>query len=126
MLGLKWGGAGAQAIQPAARALVALQQSDGGWGQFATLGSDAYATGQALVALAESGAIKTTDAVYARGVQFLLNTQFEDGSWFVKTRAIALQPLFDIGFPHGTDSWISAAATNWATLALARATTKTS
>ena len=123
---MKWGGADAQAIQTAARALVALQRPDGGWGQFATLGSDAYATGQALVALNESGAIQTTDAVYARGVQFLLNTQFEDGSWFVKTRAIALQPLFDIGFPHGTDSWISAAATNWATLALARATTKTS
>jgi len=126
LLGLKWAGADAQAIQTAARAIVALQQPDGGWGQFATLGSDAYATGQALVALNESGAIKTGDAVYTRGVQFLLNTQFEDGSWFVRTRAIALQPLFDIGFPHGPDSWISAAATNWATLALARATTKIS
>ena len=126
LLGLKWAGGDARAIQTAARALVALQRPDGGWGQFVTLGSDAYATGQALVALNESGVIQTTDAVYARGVQFLLNTQFEDGSWFVRTRAIALQPLFDIGFPHGADSWISAAATNWATLALARATTKTS
>jgi len=30
--------------------------------------------GQALVALAESGALATTDPAYARGVQFLLNT----------------------------------------------------
>ena len=88
--------------------------------------SDAYATGQALVALAESGALATTDLAYKRGVQFLLSTQFEDGSWFVKTRAIALQPLFEIGFPHGRDQWISAAGTNWAAMALARAYTKPS
>jgi hypothetical protein len=106
--------------------LAAEQRPDGGWAQLPTMAPDAYATGEALVALAESGAIKTGDAVYQRGVRFLLKTQFEDGSWFVRTRAIALQPLFDIGFPHGTDSWISAAATNWATLALARATIKIS
>jgi hypothetical protein len=51
-------------------------------------------------------------------VQFLLKTQCEDGSWLVRTRALPLQPLFDIGFPHGNDGWISAAATNWAALAL--------
>jgi hypothetical protein len=126
LLGLGWSGASTLAIQNAGRALAAEQRLDGGWAQLPTMSADAYATGEALVALAESGAIKTSDVVYKRGVQFLLNTQFEDGSWFVKTRAIALQPLFDIGFPHGTDSWISAAATNWATLALARATTKAS
>jgi hypothetical protein len=38
----------------------------------------------------------------------------------VKTRAIPLQPLFEIGFPHGRDQWISAAATNSAAMALAR------
>lgn len=59
--------------------------------------------GQALVALAESGALATTDPAYQRGVQFLLNTQFADGSWLVKTRAIPLQPLFEIGFPHARD-----------------------
>jgi hypothetical protein len=126
LLGLGWSGASASAIRSAGRALAAEQRPDGGWAQLPTMAPDAYATGEALVALAESGAIKTGDAVYQRGVQFLLKTQFEDGSWFVQTRAIALQPLFDIGFPHGTDSWISAAATNWATLALARATIKIS
>ena len=59
-------------------------------------------------------------------MQFLLNTQFADGSWFVKTRAIPLQPPLEIGFPHGRDQWISAAGTNWATMALARAYSKPS
>jgi len=48
----------------------------------------------------------------------LLNTQMEDGSWYVKTRALAVQPYFDNGFPHGVDQWISAAGTSWATMAL--------
>ena len=59
-----------------------------------------------------------SDAAYQRGVQFLLKTQQEDGSWYVKTRALALQPWFDAGFPHGHDQWISAAGTNWAAMAL--------
>jgi ankyrin repeat protein len=126
LLGLGWSGTGKDTIQKAGRALVAEQRADGGWSQLPTLTSDAYATGQALVALAESGALATTDPAFRRGVQFLLNTQFEDGSWFVKTRAIALQPLFEIGFPHGRDQWISAAGTNWATMALARAYLKPS
>ena len=49
--------------------------------------SDAYATGQALVALVESGAITTADPAYKRGAQFLLQPQLADGSWFVSTRA---------------------------------------
>ena len=51
-------------------------------------------------------------------MQFLLKTQLGDGSWWVRSRAIPLQPLFESGFPHGPDQWISAAATNWAALAL--------
>ena len=124
LLGLRWSGASRETMQTAGRALVAEQRADGGWSQLASLTSDAYTTGQALVALAESGVVATTHPVYKRGVQFLLSTQFEDGSWFVKSRAIALQPLFEIGFPHGRDQWISAAGTNWATLALTRAYVK--
>jgi hypothetical protein len=122
LLGLKWANAGPAAIRAAGRGLAALQRADGGWAQLATLESDAYATGQALVALQESGVLSASDPAYKRGVQFLLNTQFADGSWFVRTRAIPLQPPMDSGFPHGRDQWISAAATNWATMALARAT----
>jgi hypothetical protein len=59
--------------------------------------------------------------VYQRGVQFLLNTQLADGSWYVRSRAIPLQPHFESGFSHGRDQFISAAASNWATTTLALA-----
>ena len=119
LFGMHWSNAPKTAIQQAGRALIAEQRPDGGWAQLPTLESDAYATGQALAALVQSGAITATDPAYRRGVEFLLKTQLADGSWFVRTRAIALQPQFDAGFPHGADSFISAAATNWAAMALA-------
>jgi ankyrin repeat protein len=121
LLGLHWSGAKRDAIQNAARTLAREQRSDGGWAQIPSLSSDAYATGQALVALRESGAFEASDPVYTRGVRFLLNTQRADGSWLVKTRALPIQPHFESGFPHGPDQFLSAAATNWATLALALA-----
>jgi hypothetical protein len=46
-------------MQKAGAALVAEQRADGGWSQLRSLTSDAYATGQALVALAESGILAT-------------------------------------------------------------------
>ncbi len=104
--------------QKAAQALLTLQQSDGGWTQLPSLSSDAYATGQALVALHESGALPVSSPAYQRGVRFLLNSQLEDGSWYVHSRALPVQPYFDSGFPHGHDQFISAAATNWAVMAL--------
>jgi ankyrin repeat protein len=119
LLGLYWTDASANLIHSAAKELIATQNADGGWSQIATLRSDAYATGEALVALAESGTVRTGDDVYRKGVQFLLSTQMADGSWYVKSRAIALQPLFDGGFPYGRDQFVSAAATNLATQALA-------
>jgi squalene cyclase len=70
--------------------LLAEQRRDGGWAHPITP-SDAYATGQALVALAESGGVATHDRAYAQGVKFLLSTQLEDGSWFVRTR-VPIQP----------------------------------
>jgi ankyrin repeat protein len=121
LLALGWSRATKSVVQKAGQALVAEQRPDGGWAQLPTMNTDAYATGEALVALAESGVLKPGAAVYKRGVQFLLNSQFEDGSWRIQTRAIPLQPLFDIGFPHGANSWVSAAGTNWATMALVAA-----
>jgi squalene cyclase len=115
---LIWGGGTNAAIRMAAQELLALQRSDGGWGQLSSLESDAYATGQALVALRESRAVALTNPAYRRGIQFLLNSQLEDGSWYVRTRAPAIQPYFDSDFPHGPDQFISAAATNWAAMAL--------
>jgi hypothetical protein len=78
-----------------------------------------YATGQALVALMESDAILSADAAFKNGSQFLLRTQLQDGSWYVKSRTFPFQPYFESDFPHGHDQWISAARTNWATMALA-------
>jgi ankyrin repeat protein len=118
LLGMKWTNAPKDAIDAAARALVKEQRADGGWAQLPTLDSDAYATGQALYALVESGAVMPDDPAYRRGADFLVKRQLSDGSWFVRSRAIPIQPLFDAGFPHGPDAFISAAGTNWAALAL--------
>ena len=118
ILGLIWGGGSQAAIQKTAQELLALQRSDGGWGQLSALASDAYATGQALVALRESRALAVKNSPYRRGIQFLLESQLEDGSWYIRTRALPIQPMFDSDFPHGPDQFISAAATNWAAMAL--------
>ncbi len=119
LLGLKWTGQPADAIRAAARALLSEQRADGGWAQLPSLSSDGYATGQALVALVESRALPETDSVYKRGAQYLIGQQLGDGSWYVRTRALAIQPHFESDFPHGRDQFISAAATNWAAMALA-------
>ena len=117
--GLTWSGAAEGEVRGAARALLALQRSDGGWGGNPHMKSDAYATGGALVALAESKVTKVNDTPYQLGVEFLLSTQFPDGSWHVRSRSIKFQPYFESGFPFGHDQWISAAATAWAAQALA-------
>ena len=119
VLGLHWGDGSRDEVQKVADALIAQQRPDGGWAQLPSLPSDAYATGQVLVALAHSGLVPATHPAYKRGVQFLLKTQAADGSWYVRRRAVALQPHFEAGFPYGKDQFISAAATNWATMALA-------
>ena len=118
LLGLTWARTDKAAMRDTTRTLLTLQRNDGGWSQLPTLQSDAYATGLVLTALAESGSLSTNDAVYLRGTRFLLDTQLGDGSWFVRSRAIPIQPYFESGFPHGHDQFISAAATNWATMAL--------
>lgn len=121
LLGLAWAKKDQLNISAAARSLAAQQRNDGGWAQIPSLQSDAYATGQALVALRESGAMVSEDPVYKRGVQFLMSTQLADGSWYVKSRAMRIQPFFESGFPYGRDQFVSAAGTNWATQALALA-----
>ncbi len=121
LAGLHWSGAGASMVRKAAGALRNKQSADGGWGPTPNLSSDAYATGTALWVLNESGSLKPSDASYQRGVRFLLNTQFEDGSWYVRSRSPKFQPYFESGFPFGHDQWISASATAWAVAALAPA-----
>ena len=82
------------------------------------MGSDAFASGEALYALNAAGKMPVTNPVYQKGIRYLLRAQEKDGSWHVKTRSIWTQPYFDSGFPHGQDQWISAAGTAWATMAL--------
>ncbi len=118
LLGLVWSGAPAHKIEKAKAALIALQRSNGGWGQIPTLDPDAYATGQALYALHAAG-MAPTATTYRRGADYLLRTQLEDGTWFVRTRAFPIQPYFETGFPHGRSQFISTAATGWAAIALA-------
>lgn len=118
LLGLYWSGAPTKEIKASAARLVRTQQADGGWSQMPNLGSDAWATGSALVALHDGSGMKTTDPVYQRGVAYLLRTQFEDGSWWVKTRTWPFQPHFNSQFPHGRDQWISQGGTAWASVAL--------
>jgi ankyrin repeat protein len=121
LLGLSWAGAAKTFVSAAARDLVASQREDGGWAQADAMGSDAYATGQALVALRESGAMATSDRAYRKGLEYLLRTQIDDGSWQVETQSVPIQAYFESGFPYGVNQWISAAATGWAATALALA-----
>jgi hypothetical protein len=118
LLGLAWAAKDSVAVKNATRELLEIQRADGGWADLATLPSGPYSTGEVLVALARAG-LGVRDPAYQRGVKYLLNTQLTDGSWYAKTRSQAVQPYFDVGFPHGTDQWISACATSWATMALA-------
>jgi ankyrin repeat protein len=120
VLGLAWYGKDKEGAQAAMRELLARQRPDGGWSDIDSMESGAYATGRSLVAL-QIGGLPVGDPSYQRGVKFLLSTQQEDGSWYVKSRAMAFQPYFDAGFPHGYDQWISAAGTSWATIALSLA-----
>ena len=120
LMGLAWAGKDKVATRKAMQELLATQRADGGWADLPSMGSSAYATGQSLYALHTAG-LPVTDSVYQRGVQFLLRSQLEDGSWYARSRALGFQPQFENGFPHGNDQWISAAATNWAAMALALA-----
>jgi len=124
LMGLSWANGSAAVIKDAARSLVALQRADGGWNQLPELPSDAYATGQVLYALNVAARMSVTDAVYQKGVKYLLQTQAADGSWLVKTRSIWLQPYFESGFPYGRDQFISAAGTAWACMALTPAASR--
>jgi ankyrin repeat protein len=119
LLGLVWSGAPAADVVNQGRRLKALQKPDGGWAQLPAMNSDAYSTGQAIYALRAAGG-SNNDSVHRKGVAYLLRTQLDDGTWFVRSRAtIPIQAYFESGFPHGTDQFISAAGTSWAVMALA-------
>jgi hypothetical protein len=126
LLGLAWAKARPEEMREAAKALLALQKSDGGWAQLPALETDAYATGQALMALQASGFLDVASPIYIRSAEYLLRTQRPDGSWFVRSRSVPFQPYRESGFPYGKDQWISASGTGWATMALTLTLPRTS
>lgn len=64
---------------------IQRQNADGGWSQTTNHPSDAWATGQTLMALADAGVPKTHLAVQ-RGRTFLVTSQHENGSWKMASR----------------------------------------
>lgn len=125
LLGLKWAGAGRATLQRLARELKAQQNKDGGWSSLAGRDSDAYSTGQALVALRDGGGVADIDPDWQRGILFLLKTQAADGTWHVASRlrppAPVSPPYFDAGYPYARDQFISMSGASWAVQALSYA-----
>jgi hypothetical protein len=70
-----------------AQQLHKAQNDDGGWGQVKDAKSDAFATGQALYALAEAGA-RSDDVAVRKSQLFLAKIQGQDGAWAMTSRAI--------------------------------------
>jgi hypothetical protein len=120
ILGLAWSGTPAKELGIRSAQLLREQRPDGGWAQLPALETDAYATGEALVALNSAG-VPVSDPAYQHGIAYLLRTQVTDGSWLVRSRAFPFQRYKESGFPHGKDQWISAAGTSWAAMALSLA-----
>jgi ankyrin repeat protein len=122
LLGLYWTDASAAETKRAAADLLALQRPDGGWAELSHLQPEAYSTGEALVALNESGGVPVTDAAWQKGLLYLLSTQEPDGTWHVHTRQVSpaavSPPYFESSFPYGHDQYISTAGTCWAVTAL--------
>ena len=120
VFGLHWGDEKAEEKQTAAKSLLDLQSTDGGWSQTPDMKSDAYATGLAMSALRRSGALPARSPQYKSGVKWLLDNQEPDGSWRVKTRSKPIQKYFESSFPHGKDQFISISATCWAVIELSQ------
>lgn len=118
MLGLFWAGEDMAIFKKELRLLLATANPDGGWSQLPGLPSDAWATGLALVTLGSLQPDLIQHSVYTQGLEFLLRTQFDDGSWYVARRTWPMQQHFDSQFPHGKDQWISASGTAVASMAM--------
>jgi hypothetical protein len=119
LLAMQWCGTDITQKKRVAGQLISLQHPDGGWSQLPTLASDAYATGQSLYALLESGMAEPNDPVYQNGLRYLLKTQDAEGAWVVTSRSYPFQPFVSSEFPpYDENQFISASASNWATMAL--------
>jgi len=104
----------AEEWEPLAKRILARQNDDGGWSQTPEIASDAWATGQALYALAHAGLTADNPAI-TRAQSFLNKTQREDGSWAMMSR-----PAKPGGEPSKNLNPIEAAGSAWAVLGLVR------
>ena len=124
LLGVSAAGGDAATLEKLAGELKATQGPDGGWASLDGRVSDAYSTGEALVALNEAG-IPKTDGAFERGIDYLLRTQAKDGTWHVVSRLHPPAPVspdyFETGHLYGHDQFISAMGESWAVMALSRA-----
>jgi hypothetical protein len=104
----------AEEWQPLVRRIEERQNADGGWSQTKDMASDAWATGQALYALAQAG-VKPETPVITRAHAFLIRTQRDDGSWPMRSR-----PAKPGGEGCKSLVPITGAASAWAILGLVR------
>jgi len=118
LMGLVWTKAPKSVVDAAVRQVLAQEQTGGGWPQRDGMEPDAYATGISLYALHVAGVPPTNDA-YLKGVRYLQQNQYQDGSWLVKTRSYPTQVYFESGYPFGNNQFISAGAASWSALAIA-------
>jgi len=104
----------AEEWEPLVQRIKERQNTDGGWSQAKGMASDAWATGQALYALAHAGGWPD-EPVIARAHAFLGKTQRADGSWPMTSRPTK---------PGGEGSKslipITGAGSAWAVLGLVR------
>lgn len=100
--------------EPLVRHVRDRQNADGSWSQSAGTAGDAWATGQALYALAEAG-VRPDDGAVARGRAFLVRTQRDDGSWPMTSR-----PTTPGGQGAKGGVAITGAGSAWAVLGLVR------
>jgi hypothetical protein len=101
-------------VEPLVKKIRERQNKDGGWSQSKDMPSDAWATGQALYALANAK-LNADDPTIVRGREFLVKTQLADGSWQMGSRPT--KP----GYKGATNLIpITGAGSAWAILGLIR------
>jgi hypothetical protein len=102
----------AEEWEPLVLRIKERQNADGGWSQTKDMASDAWATGQALYAIAQAGST-SHGPVIARAQAFLIRTQRPDGSWSMTSR-----PTKPGGGGSGSLIPITGAGSAWAVLGL--------